>query len=439
MPAGPRPQPTVITGSGLWTPAGRGADAILDALRRGHRSIDRIADRAFMRIDGFDPKQWIEPRKAIKVMCHEIRLAFATAKMATRDAKLEIGGSATPSDRVGAVFASETIYSPEAFVETIRQCVNFDDVTDDLVRSDRNYVDVGEYGEASMKKISPLWLLKYLPNMAACHVGIAMHATGPMNSLLCGDISGHASIAEAVSYIQRGAADAVIVGGGSDRSETTRMVYHLDWPSAPVPPPGDQLKRFGMPGDPHSAAVIGADGSAALCLESRRHAEQRGATIRSEVLGVARRFIPSDAFASGDRSHRIDAARTRTSSDAIASAIEAVVRQTGSDLSEIDYVIGHQTGDVQTDAAERDALQRFDRFAAMAGLGETVGGTVDPPVYVSPITVNGHAGPTTGLIAATLATHLVDSDRDSGGLALVLSHTTEGAAAAMLIAPPNRP
>ena len=63
----------------------------------------------------------------------------------------------------------------------------------------------------------PLWMLKYLPNMPACHVGISVNARGPNNSIVQGDVSAPAALIEGVSYINRGAAKIVITGASGTR------------------------------------------------------------------------------------------------------------------------------------------------------------------------------------------------------------------------------
>ena len=59
-----------------------------------------------------------------------------------------------------------------------------------------------------MQQLTPLWLLKYLPNMLACHVTIVHGLKGPSNTITCADASGHLAIGEAFRTIQRGAPTA---------------------------------------------------------------------------------------------------------------------------------------------------------------------------------------------------------------------------------------
>ena len=69
-----------------------------------------------------------------------------------------------------------------------------------------------------MGQLTPLWLLKYLPNMLACHVTIIHELKGPSNTITCPDASSHLAIGEAFRTIQRGDADLAICGGAESES-----------------------------------------------------------------------------------------------------------------------------------------------------------------------------------------------------------------------------
>ena len=70
-----------------------------------------------------------------------------------------------------------------------------------------------------MQQLTPLWLLKYLPNMLACHVTIIHELKGPSNTITCADASSHLAIGEAFRTIQRGKADLAICGGAETKVE----------------------------------------------------------------------------------------------------------------------------------------------------------------------------------------------------------------------------
>ena len=74
-------------------------------------------------------------------------------------------------------------------------------------------MDLTKWGAKGLTTIPPLWMLKYLPNMLACHVSIIHDTQGPSNTITCGQASAGLALAEAARTIQRGHADLALVGG----------------------------------------------------------------------------------------------------------------------------------------------------------------------------------------------------------------------------------
>ena len=67
--------------------------------------------------------------------------------------------------------------------------------------------DLKKWGSEGLEHVTPLWLLKYLPNMLACHISIIHDLQGPNNTITCAEASGHLAVIEAAQIIQRQAAD----------------------------------------------------------------------------------------------------------------------------------------------------------------------------------------------------------------------------------------
>ena len=59
------------------------------------------------------------------------------------------------------------------------------------------------WGEKGISTIQPLWMLKYLPNMLACHVSIIHNAQGPNNSITESDVAGLLAVGEAARILRR--------------------------------------------------------------------------------------------------------------------------------------------------------------------------------------------------------------------------------------------
>ena len=84
-------------------------------------------------------------------------------------------------------------------------------------------VDVQRWGSEGMERLTPLWMLKYLPNMPACHVTIVHGAQGPSNTMTCGETGSMLAITEAARVVERGDADACLAGGTEDRIHPVQL------------------------------------------------------------------------------------------------------------------------------------------------------------------------------------------------------------------------
>lgn len=174
----------VVTGLGVVSPIGIGKVALWESFctqRSGIRNVGSLLTtplplRFGAIIPDFDARQYVQPRKSLKVMSREIQTGFAAAQLAIRDAQLP-SGSVDP-DRLGVVFGSEMLYCE----------------LDDLQPAYTACIHDGrfqypDWGTKGLGQLYPLWMLKYLPNMVACHIGIANDARGPNNTILQGEVS----------------------------------------------------------------------------------------------------------------------------------------------------------------------------------------------------------------------------------------------------------
>src|SRR5438105_59853 len=175
---------TVITGCGALTPIGNDDAAIWDALRSGRSGVGPISafdvSRLPSRIAGevrdfaarkhLDNKNEVEKAmgKSLKLMARTIQLGLIAAKFAMKDSGLE-RGQYDPK-RFGIIFGSAMIA-----IEV-----------DDIVAASRaaldnpaKTVDLLAWGEKGIETIEPTWMLKFLPNMAACHVSVMYDLQGP--------------------------------------------------------------------------------------------------------------------------------------------------------------------------------------------------------------------------------------------------------------------
>ena len=120
----------VITGVGVVSPIGIGCNAYWNSMCQRRSGIGILPATASMdlplsmggAIRDFDPKLYVKPRKALKVMCREIQTGFSAAALAVEQARLD--PSQLSPERVGVVFGSEMLYcEPGEMVEVYSRCI----------------------------------------------------------------------------------------------------------------------------------------------------------------------------------------------------------------------------------------------------------------------------------------------------------------------------
>ena len=335
MPNSTAVQEVVITGVGIACPLGIGRAAVgaaLENAQSGVRVIPWLEESGFPisiggEVPGFEPKQYVKPRKSLKVMCREIQLAFASAELAWQEAQLE--EATIDPERLGVV-AGTSVYRSE-----LDEMTALYQKTDDQGR-----FDFSRWGEG-MKELYPLWMLKYLPNMAACQVGIAKDARGPNNTIVQGDVSSLVAIIEAHDAIARGHADVMIAGAASSMLQWIDLMWHKGCRVSPnVAEPASACRPF----DAGRNGMVCSEGAAMFVLESRAHAQRRNAPIFANILGYARRCEP------------VAASRQSTGS-ATRLAIQTALDRSGVPATELGHVNAHGVATVEDDACEAQAIR----------------------------------------------------------------------------------
>ncbi|MCA9184128.1 MAG: beta-ketoacyl-[acyl-carrier-protein] synthase family protein, partial [Planctomycetales bacterium] len=277
----------VITGVGVVSPIGIGRQPFWESLLSGTSGVGPITlfDPSALpvrfggELKGFDPKDYVQPRKAIKLMARELQTAFAAASLATKDAGLEV--ASLDHDRLGVLYGSEMLFGdPNELAQIYQQSI------------DEGQFHIWNFGGKILTELYPLWMLKYLPNMAACHVGISHDARGPNNTIVQDDASSLLAVCEAVHVMQRGHADVMIVGGVGSRLSLSPLIFRGDTDLSHRHESPQQASR---PFDLHRDGMVNGEGAAAFVFERRSHAEARGAKPLCQILGFSRMFGSSSA------------------------------------------------------------------------------------------------------------------------------------------------
>ena len=327
----------VVTGMGVVSPIGVGCDEFWQNLIDGVSGVrvrEEFADtdmplRIYAPIVDFDPKPYVKPRKALKIMCKPIQFGCAAAAIAFNDAgfKKEILEQQVSLDRMGTLFGTETFYAdPNEVAQVFNSCT-----VEDNYEHDR-------WGEFAMRQIQPLWMLKYLPNMAASHISIALDARGPSNSICHGEASGLLALIEAADLIRRGICDVVVAGGTGSQMSVTAMVYRgTKMLAKRVQEPAAASRPFDLDRD----GMVCGEGSGVVILESEEHALKRGAK-------------PLARLASWNRGFK--APETVGIAEAFEVSIKEAIQAADIDPTSIGLVSSNASGLVEPDAGEAQGI-----------------------------------------------------------------------------------
>ncbi len=351
----------LITGLGPVSAMGLGIEATWQSARTGRSGIApitafdpagfacRIAGEVRdFKVSNFVPKSY---RKGIKVMARDIELAVAAADLAARDAKLVTRGIAEGDPASPALSYDPTRVGAHIGAGLIAAELN--ELTDALnsARAANGEFDIHAWGKEGMTHLTPLWLLKYLPNMLACHVTIIHDTQGPSNTITCGEASSGLSIGESLRVIQRNAADACFCGGAE--SKLNPMAYLRQLMTGRLTTTENEAPTTAI--RPFSKSANGTalgEGGGIVVLEAEDTFNKRRDASGARAYAAIRGFGASQTVHPQSRNLKPD-----PQGKGITLAIKAAMREAGIGADEIDLVIPFGLGWAESDRAEAAAIR----------------------------------------------------------------------------------
>ncbi|MCU0691807.1 MAG: beta-ketoacyl-ACP synthase II [Polyangiaceae bacterium] len=314
----------VITGIGMVTPCGVGAEATWLSLTTGRSGIGPIenfdvsgyAVRIAGEVRQWDPLCFIE-RKKLRELGRFCEFALASARMAVDDAGLDL----SDEDRErAAVVVGVGIGGLEGI--------------------DRAAAAIHDKGPT---KVSPYAIPVIAPNMAAGQISIAYDLRGPSFCVASACASGAHAIGEAAQMIRTGRA-SVAIAGGAEAAVTPIGIAGFQAMYA-LSRRNDEPTAASRPFDRGRDGFVCSEGAAVMVLEPLRRARERGARIYAEVRGYG---LSSDAF------HPVQPA---PGGRGAISAMRAALRSAAVDAQQVDYVNAHGTATQQGDVHESHAIR----------------------------------------------------------------------------------
>ena len=295
----------VITGRGIVSSLGDGADAFVDALLERRSGI---ADGLGAAPD-FDPERYMTAKEARRAD-RFTQLAMGAAEQACGEAGVP---EAVDPERLGVLMGTGV-----GGLETMQ-------------RETKAYFDRGARG------VSPHFVPMMMPNAAAGAIAMRLGARGPGFSLASACATGNHAIGEAARIIQRGEADAILAGGTEAALVEVCLAAFRQMGA---------LSRDGVsrPFDARRDGFVMGEGAGALVLEREDHARARGARILGRVAGYA---ATTDAFhmTQPDREGR-----------GATQAMRGALADAGAATGDVGYINAHGTSTPFNDKIETKSI-----------------------------------------------------------------------------------
>ena len=339
----------VITGVGAVSPLGLTAQDLWDGLingRSGIRPITAFDPAGFTcQIAGQVPDYKIRnhipksSRKAAKLMSRDIELAIIAADEALRHARfntpgMESSDPATLEPTRTAIILGAGLISCDLV-----------ELAPAVAASLKNgEFDLKQWGLEGIQHVTPLWLLKYLPNMLACHISLIHDIQGPSNTITCAEASGHLAVIEAMQIIQRGSAHTALAGGTEAKVNPIVMARQSLINRATCQG-NDTPETACRPFDAKATGSVFGEGSGLLVLESLDHARSRQAPVLAEIVGFGQSNCLNTPFE-----------KLEADGKGIQIAVSKALDRANLSPDQIDLIIPHGTGVPHDDAAESSAL-----------------------------------------------------------------------------------
>jgi 3-oxoacyl-[acyl-carrier-protein] synthase II len=343
-----KPRRVVITGMGVICPLGSSPAELWEALVAGRSGVGPLTAtqsdglpvpfaaeaRQFTGgIEDFgdlDKELKKSIRKGLKVMCRECQMGVAVAQRALADAKFPAG--TRDPDRIGISFGADYMLSqPDEFIAGVRESLDGD-----------GRFEFSRWATNGMPQMSPLWLLKYLPNMPASHLAIYNDLRGPNNSITLREAAANLSVGEAFRIIAEGRADVMIAGTTGTRLHPMKTIHCVQ--QNELATEADDPTTASRPFDLQRSGAVLGEGAGAIVLEDLASAKVRGATIFGEVVARA-----SSSVAGANLVARRD--------EALKNVLAIALAEAGISPDAVGHIHAHGLSTRTGDAEEATAIQ----------------------------------------------------------------------------------
>ena len=333
----------VVTGHGIVSPLGCGADLVWKRLLAGRSGIRRLSDNLVPDVPakiagvvptiaedaegGFDPNRAVSAKDQMR-MDRFIQFAMAAANEAIAQAAWAPATDAE-GNRTATIIASGI-----GGFATMKQAVHTIDLR-------------------GARKLSPFTVPSFLVNLAAGQISIHHGFRGPIGAPVTACAASLQAIGDGARMIRAGEADVAVCGGseaciervslGSFAAARALSTHFNDTPAAASRPFDTQRDGFVM-----------SEGSAVLVIEALDHALKRGATPLAEIVGYG---TTSDAYSM---------AAAPADGEGLQRCMRLAIEAAGIAPEQVGHINAHATSTPLGDAAELTAIRGVFNGARVA-------------------------------------------------------------------------
>jgi len=315
----------VVTGVGVVSPVGIGAQEFWKALKNGKNGISKITrfdpsnfkTQIAGEVKDFDPSKRLDFKETKRFDLFTLYALYSTAE-AIEDSGLDL--ESLDKDRAGVIYASgiggENTWEKE-------------------------HTKLLEKGPG---KVSPFFITALIINMAAGMIAMKFGFRGVNYGVVSAcSSSGHA-VGEAFRKIRSGEMDIMIAGGSEAPLGPLALAGFCAARSLSTR--NDEPERASRPFERDRDGFIMSEGSGTLILENLESAKKRGATIYGEVVGYG---ASNDAF-------HITAPNETGEPQAM--AMQGAMKDGNIKKEEVDYINAHGTSTILNDKVETKVIKK---------------------------------------------------------------------------------
>jgi 3-oxoacyl-[acyl-carrier-protein] synthase II len=316
----------VVTGLGTINPVGRDVESTWQGLLDGTSGIGSItsidasdlASQIAGEITDFQIEDFM-PRRQARRMDRYAQLFWVASREALSDADIAYEPGDPAAYRTGVVVGSG-----------IGGVATFEEELTTLL-------------EGGPHRLSPFGIPKIIANLAGGQVSIDFNLYGPNTTAVTACAASANAIGDAAAIISRGEA-VVMLAGGADAA-ITRFAMGGFAQARALSTRNDDPQGASQPFDVNRDGFVMSEGAAALVLEERDHALERGATVYAEIVGYG---MSADGY---------HVTLPRPGGDGAARAMQGALDDAGITAEHVSYINAHGTSTAANDVTETVAIK----------------------------------------------------------------------------------